>query len=125
MEKVVQLYKVLKRDGYYTKSLEEFQKQFQDPSYQDKVFSVVSRDRLFTKSKEDFLDMYVVKKKDDTESPSEDGSLVLPATTETTELPEAPVTEETFSVDGQEVTRDEYIAEEDKNLEVPGINLNL
>ena len=53
MEKITKLYSVLKRDGFYTKSLDEFLKQFQDPAYQDKVFNVVTRERLFTKSKEE------------------------------------------------------------------------
>ena len=75
------LYKVLKRDGYYTKSYEEFLKQLENPKYQDKVFNVISRDGLFTKSKEDFLDLYI-KKKDDTELPSEDGSSESPKTEE-------------------------------------------
>jgi len=63
MEKITKLYSVLKRDGFYTKSLDEFLKQFQDPAYQDKVFKVVTRERLFTKSKEEFLNTYSVKKK--------------------------------------------------------------
>jgi len=44
MEEIQNLYDVLVRDGYYTKTFEEFNTQFQDPSYQDKVFNVVSRD---------------------------------------------------------------------------------
>jgi len=126
MERIVKLYNVLKRDGYYTKSLEDFQKQMQDPAYQDKVFNVVTRDRLFTKSKEEFLDMYSVKKKDDTELPSEDGS----SDSQKTNLP-AQVDEEfpeqiptTYSVDGRDVDYSEYLAEEDKHRETPGINLN-
>ena len=60
MDKLKTLFDVLTRDGYYTKSFEEFQTQFQDSSYKDKVFNVVSRDGLFTKSKDDFLNMYQV-----------------------------------------------------------------
>jgi hypothetical protein len=60
MDKLKKLYDVLSRDGYYSKSFEEFQKQFQDASYQDKVYEVVSRDKLFTKSKDDFLKQYAV-----------------------------------------------------------------
>ena len=80
MDKLKTLFDVLTRDGYYTKSFEEFQTQFQDSSYKDKVFNVVSRDGLFTKSKDDFLNMYQVtevepvKKKEVTESISETGS---------------------------------------------------
>ena len=54
MEELEKLYEVLTRDGYYTKTFEEFQVQVEDPEYQDKVFQVVTRDGLFTKSKEDF-----------------------------------------------------------------------
>lgn len=113
MEKnITKLYSVLKRDGFYTKSLKEFIKQFEDPSYQDKVFNVVTRSRLFTKSKEEFLNTYSVKKKDTTELPSETGS------SESSETPE------TFEVEGQEISRDQFIAEEDKNQKIPGINLD-
>jgi len=80
MDELKKLYDVLARDGYYTKSLEEFQNQFSDPSYQDKVFSVVSRDGLYTKSKEEFLKKYAPtqsKKKEESTLPSdqEDTSL--------------------------------------------------
>ena len=71
MDQTIKLFEILKRDGYYTQSLEEFKKQFEDPEYQDKVFNVITRDRLFTKSKEDFLNQYVVKKKDNSDLPSE------------------------------------------------------
>ena len=64
MEELEKLYKVLTRDGYYTKTFEEFQVQVEDPEYQDKVFQVVTRDGLFTKSKEDFVNKYFQKKKD-------------------------------------------------------------
>ena len=76
-EEQQKLYDVLVRDGYYTKSFEEFQAQFQDSAYQDKVFGVVERDGLFTKGKDSFLEKYAVaeKKKDDTEFVSEVGSL--------------------------------------------------
>jgi len=60
MDELRKLYDALIRDGYYTKSFEEFQKQFQDTSYQDKVYGVVSRDGLFTKPKDDFLKQYAV-----------------------------------------------------------------
>ena len=55
MEEIQKLYDVLVRDGYYTKTLDEFNVQFQDPTYQDKVFNAVSRDGLYTKNKESFL----------------------------------------------------------------------
>lgn len=81
MEELQKLYDVLVREGYYTKTLEEFITQFEDPTYQDKVFNVVSRDGLFTKDKESFVNKYSLKKKESTEgmvSISEDGSLVQP-----------------------------------------------
>ena len=85
MEEIQKLYDVLVRDGYYTKTFEEFNTQFQNPNYQDKVFNVVSRDGLFTKDKQSFLNKYALKKKEDTELPSEDGLLVQPTTTQPTE----------------------------------------
>ena len=64
MEELEKLYNVLTRDGFYTKSFEEFQEQSEDPEYQDKVYQVVSREGLFTKSKDEFVNKYFVKKKD-------------------------------------------------------------
>ena len=58
MEELQKLYDVLVREGYYTKTLEEFITQFEDPTYQDKVFNVVSRDELYTKDKDSFLNKY-------------------------------------------------------------------
>jgi hypothetical protein len=58
MNDLQKLYDVLKRDGYYTKTFEEFQTKWQDKAYQDKVYSVVSRDKLYTKSKDEFLSKY-------------------------------------------------------------------
>ena len=89
MDELEKLFNVLTRDGYYTKSFEEFQSQYNDPAYRDKVFGVVSRDGLFTKSREEFDVKYSpsgvvaeetisedpLKKKEDTVSVSEDGSL--------------------------------------------------
>ena len=78
MDELQKLYNVLSRDGYYTKSFEDFQVQYEDPSYREKVFGVVSRDGLFTKSREDFEQKYSpLKKKEDAEdmaSTLEDGS---------------------------------------------------
>ena len=54
MEELEKLYNVLSREGIYTKTFEEFQVQYEDPSYRDKVFDVVSRDGYFTKSREEF-----------------------------------------------------------------------
>jgi len=80
MEELQKLYDVLVRDGYYTKTFEDFTTQFQDPDYQEKVFNVVSRDGLYTKDKDSFLKKYSLKKKDELDmvSVSEDGSLVQP-----------------------------------------------
>ena len=66
MEELQKLYDALSREGYYTKSFEEFQDQYADPAYRDKVFGVVTRDGLYTKSREEFDAKYsTVKKKDD------------------------------------------------------------
>lgn len=66
MEELQKLYDALKREGYYTKSFEDFQEQYADPAYRDKVFGVVTRDGLYTKSREEFDAKYSpVKKKDD------------------------------------------------------------
>lgn len=66
MEELQKLYDALSREGYYTKSFEEFQEQYADPTYRDKVFGVVTRDGLYTKSREEFDAKYSpVKKKDD------------------------------------------------------------
>jgi hypothetical protein len=58
MNDLQKLYDVLVRDGYYTKSFDEFKVKWQDQTYQDKVYGVVSRDGLFTKSKDEFLSKY-------------------------------------------------------------------
>ncbi len=63
MDELQKLYDVLSRDGYYTKSFEEFQVQYEDPAYRDKVFGVVSRDGLYTKSREEFDLKYSTLKK--------------------------------------------------------------
>ena len=78
MNELEKLYSLLSREGYYTKSFEEFKAKYdQDPEYRNKVFGVVSRDGFFTKSQDDFFQKYApateVKKKESTESPSEDG----------------------------------------------------
>ena len=78
MNELQNLYNVLQRDGYYTKSFSEFQTQWQDQSYRDKVYSIASRDGLYTKSKDEFLTKYSgapaaaapLKKKDSTASAS-------------------------------------------------------
>jgi hypothetical protein len=76
MDELQKLYDVLIRDGYYTKSFDDFKVQFQDPGYQDKVYGVVERDGLFTKGKDAFIQKYTsqaepiaVKKKEPSELP--------------------------------------------------------
>ena len=89
MDELEKLYNALITNGYYTKSFGEFQSQYNDPAYRDRVFDVVSGDGLFTKSREEFDVKYSpsgvvaeetitedpLKKKEDTVSVSEDGSL--------------------------------------------------
>jgi hypothetical protein len=58
MNDLQKLYDVLKRDGYYTKSFDEFKVKWQDQEYQDKVYGVVSRDGIYTKSKDEFITKY-------------------------------------------------------------------
>ena len=58
MDELQKLYDVLSREGYYSKSFDDFNTQFQDSTYQNKVFDIVSRDGLFTKSKDDFFQKY-------------------------------------------------------------------
>jgi len=84
MDNLEKLYNVLKRDGYITKSFDEFVDQAtQDADYQDKIFNVVSRENLFTGGPDEFSEKYFselatspvegVKKKDDSQftSPEE------------------------------------------------------
>ncbi len=80
MEELEKLYNVLTRDGFYTKSFEEFQTQSEDQEYQEKIYGVVSREGLFTKSKEDFLNKYFVKKKDDSLPTGEEEVMVSDTT---------------------------------------------
>ena len=54
MEELQNLFDVLVRDGKYSKSFEDFQTQFQDEEYQNKVFDVVSRDKLYSKDVNSF-----------------------------------------------------------------------
>lgn len=97
MDELKKLYDILVRDGYYTKSFEEFQSQWGDQTYKDKVYSIVSRDGLYTKDKDSFFQKYSgqttpaptaeqptpdeLKKKEQsvtTASPSDAASLGLP-----------------------------------------------
>jgi hypothetical protein len=60
MDEVERLFEVLKRDGYYTKSFEEFKEQYADESYREKVYEVMSRDKYYTKSRDEFFQQYSV-----------------------------------------------------------------
>ena len=82
MEELTKLYDLLVREGYYTKSFEEFESKYQDSSYRDKVFSVVSRDNFYTKSKEEFLEKYKPVKKKVTSEPVGDTEGTMASTTE-------------------------------------------
>ena len=61
MNELQNLYDVLVREGKYTKSFEEFQLQFQDEGYQNKVFDSVSASGLYTKDATSFKSKYVGK----------------------------------------------------------------
>jgi len=71
MDELEKLYNVLTRDGYYTKSFDEFKTKWSDTDYQQKVYDVVSRDELYTKDYDSFINKYVggvdVKKKDESQ----------------------------------------------------------
>ena len=70
MDELQKLYDVLSRDGYYTKSFEEFQAQYEDPAYRDKVFGVITRNGLYTNSREEFDVKYSPLKKKESFSDS-------------------------------------------------------
>ena len=75
MNELEKLWNVLSRDGFYTKSFDEFANQTQDKSYQDKVYGVAEREGYFTKGQEAFNEKYFLgqdplKKKEDSELPS-------------------------------------------------------
>ncbi|HCT53005.1 MAG TPA: hypothetical protein DF712_11155, partial [Balneola sp.] len=92
MNELQNLYDVLVREGKYTKSFDEFQVQFEEDEYQDKVFNSVSLAGLYTKDINSFKSKYAGKQQGvatddvtvtptDTESASEDTSLDLPQVT--------------------------------------------
>ena len=78
MEELQNLFDVLVREGKYSKSFEDFQTQFKDEEYQNKVFDVVSRDKLYSKDVDSFKQKYTVlpSAESSTVSESGDGSLV-------------------------------------------------
>ena len=101
MDEKKKLYDVLVRDGYYTKSYEDFNSQWNDSKYRDKVYEVASREGLFTKNRGDFESKYFggdVKKKAEPEStPADVAVLESPSNGETNKNPWA-ITEPTSKV---------------------------
>lgn len=98
MNDLQKLYDVLKRDGYYTKSFEEFKVKWQDQAYKDKVYSVVSRDGLYTKSKDEFLTKYSgqqepLKKKEFTASASNLGKPTSGSSSRWDDVTEEPISQ--------------------------------
>lgn len=71
MDELQKLYDVLKRDGYYTKSFDEFVAKWEDGAYKDKVYQVVVRDGLYTKDKESFLTKYSSAPQQPTQQPEQ------------------------------------------------------
>ena len=63
---VEKLYNVVKSKGYYTKSLDDFKKQYSSPEAVDNLYGIISTKKLYTKSKDDFYNQYFnsVKKKE-------------------------------------------------------------
>jgi hypothetical protein len=66
------LYKQLSSDKLYTKSYDEFVKQYGNPEGQKELFNKLSADDLYTKSEQEFVNQYwaPVKKKESTASAS-------------------------------------------------------
>jgi len=61
MDELQKLYDVLYRDGFYTKSFDEFQQQYGDEAYRDKVYDLVSREGYFTGDKDAFNSKYTTQ----------------------------------------------------------------
>ena len=140
MENDIQkLYDVLSREGYYTKSFDDFVKQFEDEDYKKKVYDVASRDGLYTKSYDDFTSKYGLKKKDsslsqdvalvakDTQSPSDQSrssSESLDASIQARGLTEAPTQEDDYRLqaapqfEAQGVDINEYLSLVDRRGEI-------
>lgn len=66
------LYNQLSSDKLYTKSYDDFVKQYGNPEGQKELYNKLSSDNLYTKSEEDFVNQYwaPVKKKEPTVSKS-------------------------------------------------------
>jgi len=121
MEELEKLYNVLKRDGFYTKSFEEFQEQSEDPVYQERIYNVVSREKLFTKSKEEFVNKYFLKKKDDSLPTGEEEVMVSDTTVVEEPGSSEPFVPETDEVVVPEEEVDFSPAEEQEDVEVQQI----
>lgn len=121
MEELEKLYNVLKRDGFYTKSFEEFQEQSEDPVYQERIYNVVSREKLFTKSKEEFVNKYFLKKKDDFLPTGEEEVMVSDTTVVEEPGSSEPFVPETDEVVVPEEEVDFSPAEEQEDVEVQQI----
>ena len=101
-EEIEKLYGVLTRDGYYSKSIEEFKVKWQDESYKKKVYDVVKRDNLYTKDYNSFVSKYspsneIVKKKEPTELPS--SSIKAPSLSDTSKKAKPAPSESSTSKD--------------------------
>ena len=121
MEELEKLYNVLKRDGFYTKSFEEFQEQSEDPVYQERIYNVVSREKLFTKSKEEFVNKYFLKKKDDSLPTGEEEVMVSDTTVVEEPGSSEPSVPETEEVVVPEEKVDFSPVEEQEDVEVQKI----
>lgn len=75
MNELQSLYDALYNGGYYTKSFEEFQNQWNDEQYQTKVYDVVYQDGLYTKDRNSFNQKYSGKIQPQQQSAQEDNGL--------------------------------------------------
>ena len=81
MEELQKLYNVLVQEDLISKPFEEFEVEFSNPEYVDRVFNAVKEKDLYSFDKESFTEKYSSKKKiqdEDTVSDSEDGLPVSP-----------------------------------------------
>ena len=83
MEELEKLYTVITEKGLYTKSFEEFQEQYNDPAYRDRVFEAVTQRGLYTNTREDFDSKYSPtseKKNPNETSPSDSEEVITDST---------------------------------------------
>jgi len=71
MDELEKLYNVLKRDGYYTKSYDDFQAKWKDETYRKKVYDVAKREGLYTKDSNSFMTKYSSLKKKGSTAPAQ------------------------------------------------------